>query len=444
MTLKGLLVVVYLDLLIPLAVLVNIYLYFYPVFHFCSFHRAADGSPAPFRLLTLADPQLEGDTTLLRYASRHAADDPLLSYLDPQHLARDFHRLRKTIDLWGNDLYLSHIYKTVRRATAPTHTVVLGDLLGSQWIGAAEFQRRGERFWDIFANTTRVNASDVSRGDAVGDHWRRKVITLPGNHDIGYAGDVSRERVERFAAMFGPVNYMLSFTPDLDAGGEREGEETPPAAAAAAAADGPPPPSLSLVVLNSMTLDEPITDAALREDSYALIQRAEATISSSSRHATVLMTHLPFHKPAGVCVDPPFFTYFPSGGLREQNHLRETTSASLLTSFFGAGKHGVILTGHDHEGCDVRHEYGTAGWNVTKWEHGAHGVEAKELAAKEAAKEGVREVTVRSMMGGYGGNAGLLSGWWDSESNCEYPPPSSNIPYSIHPPILYSLSHTPG
>lgn len=411
MTLKGLLVVVYLDLLIPLAVLLNIYLYFYPVFHFCSFHAAPDGSPAPFRLLALADPQLEGDTTLQRYASRHAADDPLLSYLDPTHLARDFHRIRKTIDLWGNDLYLSHIYKTVRRGTSPTHTVVLGDLLGSQWIGAAEFQRRGERFWTIFANTTRVNASDVSHGDAAGDHWRRKVIAPPGNHDIGYAGDVSRERVERFAAMFGPVNYKLSFAPDLGGSGGGGGGETETT------------PSLSLVVLNSMTLDEPITDPSLREDSYALIQDAEAAISSSQRHATVLLTHLPFHKPAGVCVDPPLFTYFPSGGVREQNHLRETTSASLLAAFYGDGKQGVILTGHDHEGCDVRHQYSAAAaaWNVTKWEHGAHGIEAKELAAQEAAKGGVREITVRSMMGGYGGNAGLLSGWWDGKSNCKYP-----------------------
>lgn len=415
MTLKGLFVVVYLDLLIPLAVLLNIYLYFYPVFHFCSFHAAPDGSPAAFRLLALADPQLEGDTTLLRYASRHAADDPLLSYLDPQHLARDFHRIRKTIDLWGNDLYLSHIYHTVRRGTSPTHTVVLGDLLGSQWIGPAEFERRGSRFWNIFSNGTRVNATDVHHGDAAGDHWRRKIITLPGNHDIGYVGDVSRERIDRFETMFGPVNYMLSLTPAADT-------PTPPPSPPSA------PPSLSLVVLNSMTLDEPILDPTLRNDSYALVQRASAHAGAASRHATVLLTHLPFYKPDGVCVDPPLFTYFPDGGgLREQNHLREATSASLLSSFFGAGKNGIILTGHDHEGCDVRHVRDATGWNVTRWEHAAHGLEAKELAAKEAAKEGVREVTVRSMMGGYGGNAGLLSGWWDDESDCKLSPlPSSS------------------
>ncbi|KAL0633138.1 hypothetical protein Q9L58_007979 [Maublancomyces gigas] len=393
MTLKGLFVVVYLDLLVPLAVLLNIYLYFYPVFHFCSFHDAPDGSRAPFRLLALADPQLEGDTTLLRYASQHRADDPLLSYLDPHHLARDFHRIRKTIDLWGNDLYLSHIYHTVRRGTSPTHTVVLGDLLGSQWIGPAEFERRGSRFWNIFSNGTRVNTTDITHGDASGDHWRRKIITLPGNHDIGYAGDVSRERVDRFETMFGPVNYMLSVT--APSGG----------------------PSLSLVVLNSMTLDEPITDPTLRSDSHALIQRASEHIAASTKHATVLLTHLPFHKPGGVCVDPPLFTYFPTGGLREQNHLREATSDGLLSEFFGAGKTGVILTGHDHEGCDVRHVHGATGWNVTRWEHAAHGLEAKELAAAEAAKEGVREITVRSMMGGYGGNAGLLSGWWDEKSD---------------------------
>lgn len=420
MTIRGILIVAYLDLLIPLAVFLNIYLYFYPVFHFCSFHASPDGSPAPFRLLALADPQLEGDTTLRRYASRHKPDDPLLSYLDPEHLSRDFHRIRKTIDLWGNDLYLSHIYKTVRRQTGPTHTVVLGDLLGSQWIGTEEFEKRGGRFWEIFSRGSKVNATDIDSGTANGEEWRSKIIAPPGNHDIGYAGDLTHARVERYEAMFGPINYMLDFTPD-------SGESF-----ATAGDDGSvlPNPSLKIAVLNSMSLDEPINDRGIQDDSYALIDRAqELTASASHRQATVLLTHLPFYKPAGICVDPPFFTYFPEengGGVREQNHLSEATSSSVLSSFFGAGKKaGVILTGHDHEGCDVRHSHieamneGAGGWNVTKWAHEAQGLEAKRVAKEEAAKEGIREVTVRSMMGGYGGNAGLLSAWWDKESDCE-------------------------
>ena len=40
----------------------------------------------------------------------------------------------------------------------PTHTVVLGDLLGSQWIGDEEFERRAERFWGtVFGEGERVD-----------------------------------------------------------------------------------------------------------------------------------------------------------------------------------------------------------------------------------------------------------------------------------------------
>lgn len=51
------------------------------------------------------------------------------------------------MDLWGNDRYLRHVYGRTRWWAMPTHTVVLGDLLGSQWIGDGEFERRAERFW---------------------------------------------------------------------------------------------------------------------------------------------------------------------------------------------------------------------------------------------------------------------------------------------------------
>lgn len=406
MTIKGILIVVYLDLLMPLAVFLNVYLYFYPVFHFCSFHSPPDGTPAPFRLLALGDPQLEGDTTLRRYASQHKPGDPLLSYLDPQHLSRDFHRYRKIIDLWGNDLYLSHIYKTMRRQLDPTHTVVLGDLIGSQWIGDEEFRRRGDRFWEVFSGGNKVNASDLEAGNADAEHWKYKVITLPGNHDIGYAGDMNRGRVDRFVDMFGPINYDLTVTPPHDGAGDAT-------------------PSLKLVVLNSMTLDEPILDPTLRKDSYALINRLEShtTENPNPKEATVLLTHLPFHKQSGVCVDAPFFTYFPAGqggGIKEQNHLSAETSSRVLSSFFGTpvdGKQaGIILTGHDHEGCDVRHARLEEGWNATRWEHLPMGLEKKKLQETEAAKGGVREVTVQSMMGGYGGNAGLVSAWWDEKA----------------------------
>lgn len=76
----------------------------------------------------------------------------------------------------------------------------------------------------------------------------------------------------------------------------------------------------------------------------------------------------------------------------------------------GMGRNGVILTGHDHEGCDVYH-YGfknNTEWYAKSWD----GKEAKEARA-DGNVPGVREVTVRSMMGEFGGHAGLVSAWFD-------------------------------
>ena len=84
----------------------------------------------------------------------------------------------------------------------------------------------------------------------------------------------------------------------------------------------------------------------------------------------------------------------------------------------GMGRMGVILDGHDHEGCDVWHYL-----NRTRVE-GEEEAEAGEWAAvpypvarragvtRAADVPGIREITVRSMMGSYGGSAGLLSAWY--------------------------------
>ena len=85
------------------------------------------------------------------------------------------------------------------------------------------------------------------------------------------------------------------------------------------------------------------------------------------------------------------------------------------------GRIGLILNGHDHEGCDVWHhashvqddenEEGQRArtvWHATPW--------ASTTPDRRVNETGLREVTLRSMMGDYGGNAGLLSAWFDFES----------------------------
>ena len=86
-------------------------------------------------------------------------------------------------------------------------------------------------------------------------------------------------------------------------------------------------------------------------------------------------------------------------------------SPEMSAPFGGSGRNGIIIDGHDHEGCDVYHHVSSTGsdeprkWNVSRWQD-------SETLFK-APIPGIREVTVRSMMGDFGGNAGLLSAWFD-------------------------------
>ena len=126
---------------------------------------------------------------------------------------------------------------------------------------------------------------------------------------------------------------------------------------------------------------------------------------------------------------------YGNGGVREQNHLTpEIGAAVILQGLFGMhtsragpgaglGRPGVILTGHDHEGCDVWHhvverdqEHEEGNSTVVKREWDAVPFEvAKKTELRGNGSPGLREITVRSMMGDFGGNAGLLSAWWEEE-----------------------------
>ena len=103
------------------------YIYHYPRLHSCSWPNPS----APFRLLALADPQIEGDKKQKSWRGR--------------------------IDIWGNDRYLRHIHRSVLRQVRPeaTHEVVLGDLFGSQWIKDDEFLSRVRRYRDIIFKDVR-------------------------------------------------------------------------------------------------------------------------------------------------------------------------------------------------------------------------------------------------------------------------------------------------
>ncbi|KAI1497015.1 hypothetical protein F5X99DRAFT_421704 [Biscogniauxia marginata] len=471
--------------LIPLAVASTLYLYLYPVFLGCAFpipqtenanasvgafqealrqHVSPSNSVAPFRLLALGDPQLEGDTSIINYnrpsfphltkvighlsfKTKHPSLRKRLQQLF--HDLVDFYfddipdtaeSIRKRIDLFGNDFYLAHIYRTLRWWAKPTHVTVLGDLLGSQWIRNPEFERRSWRFWNrSFKGGERVPdevaaypSEEYDLAGLLGTHsaeaatWERRIINIAGNHDIGYAGDLTAERLERFERVFGKAAYELRFELPI----------TDPAANASVFDPEKNPesdrlvPELRIVNVNNMNLDTPAADQSLQDNTYTFINDVITTSSAVEYkgHFTLVLTHIPLYKPEGVCVDAPYFSFHPSGGVQEQNQLSSDASRGFLEGIFGlngdpnapgggGGRRGVILNGHDHEGCDTYHyinqtlEGEERQWQVARWSSARD-----DQLPGRSGLPGLREITVRSMMGGFGGYAGLLSVWFDQDS----------------------------
>ena len=434
-------------ILYTVANLSTCYLYLYPLLKGCSFPSPPPQQDAqtsnsniaskvpPFRLLVLGDPQLEGDSSLHEIKNgsfpsltnvwshiktgrtREERSDIFLAHwqaLIYTDVPRFFQSYRKRLDLFGNDYYLAHIYRSLHWSTHPTHVAVLGDLIGSQWVSEEEFQRRGARYWKrVFNGGSRVEdeLTEKANTEIIGldAKWTTRIINVAGNHDIGYAGDITTERLRRFERVFGRANWETRFRLPFPV---EEGQEIP---------------ELRLVVLNSLNLDPPALDSNIQSDTYEFLNK----IISSSRpvedktSSTILLTHLPLHKEAGVCVDGPYFTYYEKqygAGVREQNHLSYDASRNILEGIYGMsgnleapgngfGRKGIVVTGHDHEGCAVYHylpandNSAARVWTAEKWN--------ATSSTRHDAIPGIPEITVRSMMGDFGGNAGLLSAWFD-------------------------------
>lgn len=524
--------------LLPLALAATVYLYLYPVFNGCAFplprsqlakseshsrlqsleqnavlntllqhlrpsESTADTEPAIFRLLVLADPQLEGDTSLplpewelvprMRLHWRKfqealgnasATTPSPLSFLDPDVLSsvttglrtlvsddipRSLRALQKQLDLFGNDYYLAHIYRTLFWWTRPTHTTVLGDLLGSQWIPDEEFSWRSQRFWKrvfrggerVDDNITKTGAVDLDDNEKSNPHleplgpdadpaWARRVINIAGNHDIGYAGDVSEARMARFEREFGRANWDIRFQhPPVSRRVNVSNED----GSSSRIEESVITPTLHLINLNTLVLDTPALSSEVQDQSYSYLNDliAHRLYPVEDRETfTLLLTHLPLHKEEGVCTDGPYFSFhndddddgedgvprWYADGLKEQNHLSDQISAvGVLQGIFGmtgaenapvggAGRKGLILTGHDHTGCDAVHyvehspahgeespsedESSSQGWGWSARRYNG-------VSETKDSSPSIREVTLRSMMGEFGGNAGLLSIWFDAQ-----------------------------
>jgi len=350
---------------------------------------------------------------------------------------------RKRLDLWGNDYYLGHIAATTRRFSGSsrsifkllyprflsgkrhdgaTHLVALGDLLGSQWISDEEFEKRSSRFWNrVFPGTKQPNIS--SDGNLKHDQdWSNVLISLAGNHDIGYAGDLNRERINRFEKRYNKVNWDVSFILDEEKNTLIEYHNND---------NNDERPKLKIIMLNSMNLDSPAWDTELQDETKSFLdEQIEKAKELGPRDTIVLLTHIPLYKKEGLCTDKPFFDNFPEdngSGIKEQNQLSMSTSREILSGLFETHR-GIILNGHDHEGCDTLHIMTSENEkfdNLTISVNEAWStLRFNDTLLTNIEKDNiptVREITVRSAMGDFGGNTGYLSAWFnDDEQNWHF------------------------
>ncbi|KAK9491513.1 hypothetical protein V1508DRAFT_421816 [Lipomyces doorenjongii] len=336
----------------------------------------------PLVIYTFYYPSFRSDICSWPSASRSPRDLRLLLFGDPQIRGADTSSsLRTRLDIFGNDHYLGHIYSTLLPRLHPSHVIVVGDLFSSQWISDEEFELRTRRYKNrIF----RHPSLDVTPAPVF--------LNLSGNHDIGYAHDVTDSRVRRFEKHFGQLNFVVT------------GDD------------------FRIIGFNSMSLDGSLDDDEKGQASFTTGVRnfLDEQMKVNFRGTTILATHVPLHKQRGICIDQPYFTYYDEESeqlIREQNMISEETSQWLLNGFFGEGRagHGVIINGHDHEGCLVRHTVvkGEPRWNVTAI---ATGDARYQYDYDNSDSSGVLEVTVRSVMGQFGGNVGLLKGTWNTSA----------------------------
>lgn len=321
------------------------------------------------------------------------------------------------LDIFGNDYYLGHIYSMMKKRLKPSHVAVLGDLFSSQWIGDSEFYNRTYRYMDrIFQRDTTeiVNIKENHHdeegqyktdwkawGDQFKEYYENNMtfpfgysdvyswnpnqenflfINISGNHDCGYSGDATYQHMSRYYDMFGKDNYWIEYDTNTDH-------------------------PWRIVVLNSLLLDGPPLQQEFVDATWEfLYQLFERRFEGN----TILLSHVPFYKEEGLCVDGPEFRYYPevferepykANLLRSQNHQSKETSEKVLNLVFDNDKPGIVLTGHDHEGCEtIYNKFKNGTWEATR------------KPVYEDTLAHIQEVTVRAMMGEFYGNTGLITG----------------------------------
>ncbi|KAF2400323.1 hypothetical protein EJ06DRAFT_494026 [Trichodelitschia bisporula] len=314
-----------------------------------------------------------------------------------------------TLTVRYTDLYLHRSFELLQEHLYPGTTIFLGDLFdgGREWsTGSSASPEKRYRSYDYafwlkeYARFGRIfhqvfEAVGVTPRPHQGGKNRRLMVTLPGNHDLGFANGIQKPVRARFHAYFGEGNRVdvlgnhtfvsldtvsLSARDDPQAGSE----------------DLWQPTQEFLEGIQPMMAQ---AAAASVEDMYGLHKRprwphkvfdthelASAVLPARtyppSRLPAILLTHVPLWRDPGTPCGPLREHYPPTlgsdgkplesdtrnairsdgAGYQYQNSLSEAVSRDITTSI---GNLSWAFSGDDHDHCDVRHRrYPSAGAGI--------------------------------------------------------------------------------
>jgi len=235
----------------------------------------------------------------------------------------------------------------------------LGDIFSSQYISAAEFEKRARRYEWITKRTYQTSTP---------------LITMSGNHDIGYGDEVTPMRMTRFEQMYGPSNGIYKINTTAVAG-------TSTGSTASVSQH-----NFELVIFDSMTIDGCVTLEYQERARKFLDSLAAKQTSSSTKTYQLFVSHIPLYKPEGYCVDPPLVQYTNTGPDNRQVVFRQNTLTRQTSDFIvNSVKPWAVFSGHDHEGCFYNHK-------------------PMSSATDSIVTRVIPEYTLRAWLGDYGGN----------------------------------------
>ena len=309
-----------------------------------------------------------------------------------------------SLTIWSTDLYLRRSYRLLQNRLEPDTVFFLGDLFdgGREWAtetstsSEKQYKRYGDKFWlaeyrrfvDLYMGGWKLGY-DSRAADSRG---RRVISSLPGNHDLGFAGGIQQSIKDRFDAYFGPMNRVdiignHTFV-SVDSVSLSAMDQVDPLTGSSGMGDGTASKTANSEIWRPvddfLKANKQLRDQAISNEFMSLRGGDETTyyqngssklipstdsLDSSPKIArkvsgvqglsfpTILLTHVPLFRPPDTDCGP--FRERGKGipiskGYQYQNVLTPQISKDVIDSL-NAVEVAQVYSGDDHDYCEIEH-----------------------------------------------------------------------------------------